>query len=386
MPHSTRSSTTATPCSASQPGIGVRRPVASTIRRRRGDEAVVDADAACVWRPRRWARRAGPRPGGRRASGSRGVARPPAAAPTRTWCGGPPMATRSSSPGCRTPAGTVAGRVAGQRQLAAPGLAQVVEHVGRLGREERPAPGEERVRVAGLGGGPPRACGAPVRRAGRPPPRSCTRPRRRGRPRARGRRPPVRASARAVMSPATLPPTTTTSASSPASRSIARRRGRRPSHRLPRAEAVGVGAAVAQVAHAGPVRRPARRRRRRGRRPCPARSRWRPGCRRRARRPWPARRSRASRTSRSGSTPPTRSGCRAPGPGRTGRSGGSSGRPRAAGARLVRLAGQADRQATISAPSRASVRAASAKPLSQQISRPRRPTGVSKAANVSPAP
>ena len=54
-------------------------------------------------------------------------------------------------------------------------------------------------------------------------------------------------------------------------------------------------------------------------------------------------------------------------------------------ARAVRLAGHADRQAMMSAPSSASVRDDSAKPLSQQICIPMRPTGVSKAWSWSPA-
>ncbi len=55
----------------------------------------------------------------------------------------------------------------GEGQLPAPGGSQVGEHVGGLGRQQRAAAGQERVRVAGLRGGPARrAPGVLVERVG----------------------------------------------------------------------------------------------------------------------------------------------------------------------------------------------------------------------------
>ena len=381
MPHSTRSSTTATPCSASQPGIGVRRPVASTIRRRAVDEAVVDADAACV----------GPRGRGfdEQARGPPAAQHPDLGAsldrlPQHRLERGAPGRDGDevgSSPGCRTPAGTVAGRVA--RPAPARGTA--------ASRRSSSTSGASAARMArhrarnvcewpACGGGPPRrAARRFAERIGRHLGR-CTRPRRRGRPRARGRRPPP-CQRQGRHEPGHAAATTTTSASSPASRSIARRRGRR------------------RVTPA-PTRRGGRRRGG-GRAGCTCPARWAASSAATSTRatampgPVPV----AARTSPPGPTTlarPTKSSepnvpglvrrhphdlvverpglveqVEAPRPAVVLE-------PRRPGS--VRLAGQADRQATISAPSSASVRAASAKPLSQQISRPRRPTGVSKAA------
>ena len=55
------------------------------------------------------------------------------------------------------------------------------------------------------------------------------------------------------------------------------------------------------------------------------------------------------------------------------------------GCGFVRLTGQAESEQTIVAPSSACVRAASGNALSKQICIPIRPTGVSNAANRSPA-
>ncbi len=154
MPHSTRSSTISTPCSASHPGIGVRRPVASTTSRR----AVTSPSSTPTPRARgpvavgSTSRPAARRPPSIRISGRRSTARRSTDSNVVRRAA---TATRSSSPGCPTPAGTVDGTRGRQRQLGAPGLSQVVEHVGGFGGEDGPAPGEERVRVAGLRGGAP---------------------------------------------------------------------------------------------------------------------------------------------------------------------------------------------------------------------------------------
>ena len=269
MPHSTRSSMISTPCSASHPGIGVRRPVASTTSRR----AVTSPSSTPTPRARgpvavgSTSRPAARRPPSIRISGRRSTARRSTDSNVVRRAA---TATRSSSPGCPTPAGTVEGRVAASASSGHPASRRSSSTSGAS------AARTARHRARNVCEWP--ACGVArrgMRRAGSPSGSAATAvvhpaPTARSASSTRTST-PLRASARAVTSPATLPPTTTTSASAPVSppgppstgspvtRAPTRRGGRRR----------GGGRAGCTCRNGGPR---ARRPRRPGRSPCPARS------------------------------------------------------------------------------------------------------------------
>ena len=136
---------TSTPRSASHPGTALRRPVAATTMSA-ARRAVVEPDAGD---DRRAVAVLGDEPVTRpvrmRTPGSAG---PPAAAPTRRWCGG------RSAPQVLVARPGLA-EVGGQRQVQAAGGEQRVEHVGEALAQLHDEAGEEAVGLVDLRGAPP---------------------------------------------------------------------------------------------------------------------------------------------------------------------------------------------------------------------------------------